>query len=206
MPRANTLTAGIADRRRRQAAQAIQGQGGCRTASGKVLSPPAGSPDVQTSRWGVPQTDRARGVARKQKGLPYDIFHYVANKLIVLHPSAGGRPFLVRSLTEVDAVALDSGMADHGEQAPDEGAEQVAPQGEADELRPEGVAYFQRVIARMKAEGCDAVILGCTEIPLIISDANAPWPTLDSTRLLAQAAVDRAIAGRRVHRPPVTTR
>jgi aspartate racemase len=60
---------------------------------------------------------------------------------------------------------------------------------------PEGVAYFQRVIGRMKDDGCDAVVLGCTEIPLIMSDANSPLPTLDSTRLLARAALERAVAG-----------
>jgi aspartate racemase len=62
-------------------------------------------------------------------------------------------------------------------------------------FKPEGVAAFQRAIARMKGEGCDAVILGCTEIPLIISDANSPLPTLDSTRLLARAALARAVDG-----------
>ncbi|NJM92530.1 MAG: amino acid racemase [Rhodospirillaceae bacterium] len=64
-----------------------------------------------------------------------------------------------------------------------------------DRFKPDSVAYFQRVIVRMKDEGCDAVILGCTEIPLIISDANAPLPTLDSTRLLARAALRRAVQG-----------
>lgn len=63
-------------------------------------------------------------------------------------------------------------------------------------FRPEAVACFQEVIARMKEEGADAVVLGCTEIPLIINDANAPLPTLDSTRLLARAALRRAIEGR----------
>ena len=62
-----------------------------------------------------------------------------------------------------------------------------------DRFKPESVAYYQRVVARMRDEGCDAVILGCTEIPLIISDANAPLPTLDSTRLLARAALRRAV-------------
>lgn len=62
-------------------------------------------------------------------------------------------------------------------------------------IKPEGTAYFQHVIARMKAEGCDAVILGCTEIPLIMNDANSPLPTLDSTRLLARAALRRAVQG-----------
>ena len=58
----------------------------------------------------------------------------------------------------------------------------------------EGVATFQRTIERLEADGCDAVVLGCTEIPLIISDGNSPLPTLDSTRLLARAALERAIA------------
>jgi aspartate racemase len=62
--------------------------------------------------------------------------------------------------------------------------------------KPEDVAYFQQVIGRMKEEGCDAVVLGCTEIPLIIGDANSPLPTLDSTRLLARAALRRAIPAR----------
>ena len=60
-------------------------------------------------------------------------------------------------------------------------------------FKPESVACYQRVIGRMKEEGCDAVVLGCTEIPLIINDANSPLPTLDSTRLLAQAALRRAV-------------
>ena len=57
---------------------------------------------------------------------------------------------------------------------------------------PEAVAYHQKVIAALKAKGCDAVVLGCTEIPLIINDGNSPLPTLDSTRLLARAALKRA--------------
>jgi aspartate racemase len=59
-------------------------------------------------------------------------------------------------------------------------------------FKPEAVACFQRVMARMKDEGCDAVVLGCTEIPLIMNDDNSPLPTLDSTRLLARAALRRA--------------
>jgi aspartate racemase len=62
-------------------------------------------------------------------------------------------------------------------------------------FEPESVAYFQRAIDGLKDAGCDAVVLGCTEIPLIISDANASLPTLDSTRLLARAALRRAVAG-----------
>jgi len=62
-------------------------------------------------------------------------------------------------------------------------------------VTPPGVAFFQQLIEDFKARGCDAVVLGCTEIPLIISDANAALPTLDSTRLLARAALQRAVAG-----------
>ena len=60
-------------------------------------------------------------------------------------------------------------------------------------FKPAAIATFQRVMERMKDEGCDAVILGCTEIPLIMNDANSPLPTLDSTRLLARAALERAV-------------
>ena len=60
-------------------------------------------------------------------------------------------------------------------------------------FKPESIACFQRVIGSLKAEGCDAVVLGCTEIPLIIDDANSALPTLDSTRLLARAALRRAL-------------
>lgn len=60
-------------------------------------------------------------------------------------------------------------------------------------FRPEAVAAHRRVIARMQADGCEAVILGCTEIPLIMDDGNSPLPVLDSTRLLARAALRRAV-------------
>lgn len=63
-------------------------------------------------------------------------------------------------------------------------------------VREEGVAYYAAVIERMAAAGCDAVVLGCTEIPLIIDDTNSALPTLDSTRLLARAALRRAAEGR----------
>jgi aspartate racemase len=59
---------------------------------------------------------------------------------------------------------------------------------------PKAVATLQRVIGRLKGEGCDAVVLGCTELPIVMDDANSPLPTLDSTRLLARAALRRAVA------------
>ncbi|TGE00355.1 amino acid racemase [Methylobacterium nonmethylotrophicum] len=59
-------------------------------------------------------------------------------------------------------------------------------------VTPEALAYGQGVITRMAAAGCDAVILGCTELPLLLDDDTSPLPTLDSTRLLARAALRRA--------------
>jgi len=53
--------------------------------------------------------------------------------------------------------------------------------------------FFNKVIKKLKEVGCDAVILGCTEIPLIVNPDDCPLPTLDSTRLLAQAALRLAI-------------
>jgi aspartate racemase len=54
-------------------------------------------------------------------------------------------------------------------------------------------AEFVRVIEELKREGCDAVALSCTEIPLLITPENSPLPPLDSTRLLAREAVAVAL-------------
>jgi aspartate racemase len=53
--------------------------------------------------------------------------------------------------------------------------------------------YFNEVAGKLKERGCDAVVLGCTEIPLIVRPDDTPLPTLDSTRLLARAALRRAL-------------
>jgi aspartate racemase len=57
-------------------------------------------------------------------------------------------------------------------------------------------AEFLRVIEGLKDQGCDAVALSCTEIPLIVTPEVSPLPTLDSTRLLAHAAIDVALNAR----------
>lgn len=64
------------------------------------------------------------------------------------------------------------------------------------EFRDESRQAYVRIIDKLAAEGCDSVALVCTEIPLLIGDDTSPLPTLDSTRLLAAAAVDAAV-GRR---------
>ena len=56
------------------------------------------------------------------------------------------------------------------------------------------IAKLRSIIKEMKAEKCDGVILGCTELPLVLNDGNAPLPTLDSTHLLALAALQRAVS------------
>jgi aspartate racemase len=60
---------------------------------------------------------------------------------------------------------------------------------------PRSLAYYVEVIRSFQDEGCDAVVLGCTEIPLLVPPESSPLPTLDSTRLLAKAAVRKAVEG-----------
>jgi aspartate racemase len=61
------------------------------------------------------------------------------------------------------------------------------------EFMPRSLAYFQEIIRTLADQGCDAVVLGCTEIPLLVTPDSSPLPTLDSTRLLAKAAVRKAV-------------
>lgn len=64
-------------------------------------------------------------------------------------------------------------------------------------FEPAARRYFQSVIEALAARGCDAVVLGCTEIPLLISQADSALPVLDSTRILARAALRAAVSGAR---------
>ena len=50
------------------------------------------------------------------------------------------------------------------------------------------------IIEKMKKDGCDGVILGCTELPIVIDDKSSPLPAIDTTRLLAQKALEYAIS------------
>jgi aspartate racemase len=62
------------------------------------------------------------------------------------------------------------------------------------EFPEESRLFFNEVMERLKARGADAAVLGCTEIPLLVRPDDAPLPTLDSTRLLARAAIGEALA------------
>lgn len=59
----------------------------------------------------------------------------------------------------------------------------------AAQFTAESRAYFTGLISEMRGQGCEGVVLGCTEVPLIITEENSPLPVLDSTRLLARAAL-----------------
>lgn len=52
---------------------------------------------------------------------------------------------------------------------------------------------FNEVVLKLKNLSCDAVVLGCTELPLLVDPRDCPLPTLDSTRLLARAALEQAM-------------
>jgi aspartate racemase len=65
-------------------------------------------------------------------------------------------------------------------------------------FNPGTVNGFIEAIEVLKKEGAECVILGCTEIPLIIHPENSPLPVLDSTRLLARDAVNVALSGKRL--------
>lgn len=64
------------------------------------------------------------------------------------------------------------------------------------------VETLLNIISRAKDAGCDAAILGCTELPIVIGDDNADLPVLDSTRLLAEAALRHALASPENGEPP----
>jgi aspartate racemase len=61
------------------------------------------------------------------------------------------------------------------------------------DLREESRRFFNRVIRKMKNHACDAAVLGCTEIPLLVDPEDCPLPVLDSTRILARAALREAL-------------
>jgi aspartate racemase len=61
------------------------------------------------------------------------------------------------------------------------------------EQTPESLFYFEQVIESFKVQACDAVVLGCTELPLLVNESESPLPAVDSTRTLARAALRYAL-------------
>lgn len=82
---------------------------------------------------------------------------------------------------------------------PSNSAQQIVQRAIFEELIPSGKAspntiqYILLIIGDFKAQGCDGVILACTELPLIINNENSPLPVLDSNLALAEAAVQQAL-------------
>jgi amino-acid racemase len=65
----------------------------------------------------------------------------------------------------------------------------------AGEIRPESRTAYRAVIGRLVAQGAQAIILGCTEIMLLVSADDSAVPLFDTTTIHAIAAVDRALGG-----------
>lgn len=107
-----------------------------------------------------------------------------------------GTKYLMEGPVYPDALKA----AEVGCRVPEEDQRQRIDQIIFDELvnaqfLPRSLRYYLDVISQMKNQGCDAVVLGCTEIPLLVTPEASPLPTLDSTRLLARAAVRKAVEG-----------
>lgn len=118
-----------------------------------------------------------------------------AQRLGIREAAVFGTKWLVES--EVYPAALASVGIRHQRPEPEEVHEInriIMEELVRDIQRDDSIRYIQELIARMKRRGCDAVVLGCTEIPIVIGNSNSPLPTLDSTRLLADAAISNAIA------------
>jgi aspartate racemase len=62
-------------------------------------------------------------------------------------------------------------------------------------IRPESRARYVALTEQAKAQGADSVILGCTEVGMLLSDKNSALPTFDTTLIHARALVDFALAG-----------
>jgi aspartate racemase len=60
-------------------------------------------------------------------------------------------------------------------------------------IRESSRLFFNKIFDAFKSLNCDAAVLGCTEIPLLVNPGDCPLPVLDSTRLLARAALHRAL-------------
>jgi aspartate/glutamate racemase len=61
------------------------------------------------------------------------------------------------------------------------------------EVKDDSKKYFHTQIKILADKGCDSVVLGCTEIPMIVLPDESPLPVLDSTRILARAALKHAL-------------
>lgn len=142
----------------------------------------------------------AMGLVRANSPLPWlhiaEVVADEAKRQAYQKPCILGTKWLVES--EVYPQALTAVGIDFMRPEPEERmniSQIIMDELVSDIQKESSIEYFQNLIATMKDRGCDAAILGCTEIPIIINDNNSALPTLDSTRLLANAALHYALAG-----------
>jgi aspartate racemase len=131
---------------------------------------------------------------------PLPWLHIVDEVVAVAKQRGFGKLAITGTKYTMEGTVYHTKLAASGLQyrVPDKGERERIDQIIMDELvngifSDKSRAYFQAAIGRLKTEGCDGVVLGCTEIPLIIDDSTSPLPTLDSTRILARAALRKAL-------------
>ena len=61
-------------------------------------------------------------------------------------------------------------------------------------VRDESIAYYQSAIQTLKDQGCDSIILGCTELGMLITEENSPLPPYDTALIHCDAIVERALS------------
>ncbi|KAA2265699.1 aspartate/glutamate racemase family protein [Solihabitans fulvus] len=99
------------------------------------------------------------------------------------------RPFLVERLAAQGVTAVVPGPADRAEVH-----RVIYEELCLGVIRDESRRRYAEVIARLVAQGCEGIVLGCTEIELLVTEANSPVPVFPTTALHAEAAVRAALA------------
>lgn len=141
---------------------------------------------------------QAMGLVEPDSPLPW---LHIAREVVRVAEQAGRRRLAVlgtKRLMEGPVYREAAGQAGMEVRIPDERQRRRIDRVIFDELVcgrlvTESREYLEEVMAEMKALGCDAAVLGCTELPLLTDPATAPLPTLDSTRILARAAIREAL-------------
>jgi aspartate racemase len=132
--------------------------------------------------------------------------HLIADTAIRLKATGSRQPLLLATRYTMEHGFYAERMKAHGIDliVPDADGRKLTHEVIFDELCAGKVLDASRealmgLIEKAKAEGADAVILGCTEICLILDPANLPLPGFDSTAIHAEAAVDFALFDQKVN-------
>jgi aspartate racemase len=150
--------------------------------------------------------DNTAHIALELEGPPLPLPGLHIAEIVALRAKADGRTCvgLLGTKWTMDGPVYPEAFARHGigMRVPDDADRALVDRVIFDELcqgklTETARAEYLRVIETLKRQGCDAVALSCTEIPLLITPDVSPLPSIDSTRLLAREAVDAALADRR---------